>query len=101
MDGLRDGFGIWFAFKHVHSELLFVGGWLMNPINVPPARRDQMEKRKELHGLRRDLHERLSDVCEAFVAGPLTKEYRRSALVRELGYLLDYYRDDASWEGVE
>jgi hypothetical protein len=73
----------------------------MNPATDQPVRHDLMEKRKALHGQRRDLHERLSDVCEEFVAGPLTKDYRRSALVRELRYLLDYYQDDASWDGVE
>jgi len=58
------------------------------------------EKRKELHGKRRKLHERLSDVCEDFVLSDMTREHKEKALVRELQYLLDYYRDDANWEGI-
>ena len=58
------------------------------------------EKRKELHGKRRKLHERLSEVCEDFVLSDMTREHKRNFLVRELQYLLDYYRDEASWEGV-
>jgi len=58
------------------------------------------EKRKELHGKRRKLHERLSDVCEDFVLSDMTREHKQKALVRELQYLLDYYRDDANWEGI-
>jgi hypothetical protein len=57
-------------------------------------------KRKELHGKRRKLHERLSEVCEEFVLSDMTKEHKQKALVRELDYLLGYYRDDASWEGI-
>ena len=59
------------------------------------------EKRKDLHGKRRKLHERLSEVCEDFVLGDLTREHKQKVLVRELRYLLDYYQDDQSWEGVE
>ena len=59
------------------------------------------EKRKELHGKRRRLHEGLSEVCEEFVLSDLTKDHKQKALVRELQYLLDYYRDDASWEGIK
>jgi len=58
------------------------------------------EKRKELHGKRRKLHERLSDVCEDFVLSDMTREHKQKALVRELQYLLDYYRDDANWEVI-
>jgi hypothetical protein len=58
-------------------------------------------KRKELHGKRRKLHEQLSDVCEDFVLSDMTKEHKQKALVRELQYLLDYYRDEASWEGIK
>jgi hypothetical protein len=32
--------------------------------------------------------------------GDLTPEHRQRALVRELRYLLDFYQDDAVWEGV-
>jgi phosphopantetheine adenylyltransferase len=59
------------------------------------------EKRKELHGKQRKLHERLSEVCEDFLLEDLTKDHKRSALVRELQYALDYYRESSSWEGVE
>ena len=58
------------------------------------------EKRKDLHGKRRKLHERLSELCEDFVLSDMTKEHKQKALVRELQYLLDYYRDDASWEEI-
>jgi hypothetical protein len=59
------------------------------------------EKRQELHGKRRKLHERLSEVCENFVLSDMTKEHKQKAVVRELQYLLDCYRDDASWEGIK
>ncbi|HEY7422935.1 MAG TPA: hypothetical protein VH682_01620 [Gemmataceae bacterium] len=58
------------------------------------------EKRKELHGKRHKLHERLSEVCEDFVLSDMTREHKQKALVRELHYLLDYYQDEASWEGI-
>jgi len=70
----------------------------------PPERRKQQElreKRQELHGKRRKLHERLSEVCEDFVLGDLTREHKQKALVRELEYLLDYYREDDTWKEVE
>lgn len=68
-----------------------------------PARKrqDLRAKRQEWHGKRRQLHERLAEVCEDFVLENLTLAYKRKALVHELGYLLDFYRDDATWEGVE
>jgi hypothetical protein len=59
------------------------------------------EKRKELHGKRRKLHEQLTEVCEDFLMEKLIREHKQKALVSELQYLLDYYRDDATWEGVE
>lgn len=59
------------------------------------------EKRQELHGQRRKLHEQLSEVCEQFVLSDMTREHKQKSLVRELQYLLDYYRDEASWEGIE
>ena len=59
------------------------------------------DKRNELHGKRRKLHERLSEVCEDFVLSELTREHKQNALVRELQYLLDYYRDDVSWVGIK
>jgi hypothetical protein len=74
----------------------------MNRVSTThPEGQDLRAKRQELHGKRRRLHERLSEVCEDFVLEDLLKEYKRKALVRELQYLLDYYRDDESWRGVE
>jgi hypothetical protein len=73
-------------------------------MNKPVEHRQQhdlRERRKELHGRRRQLHERLSDVCEAFVTENLTRAHKKSALIRELRYLLDYYRDDESWQGID
>ena len=57
--------------------------------------------RQELHGKRRALHDKLSEVCEDFVAGDLTREHKQKTLVRELRYLLDFYADDDSWRDVE
>jgi hypothetical protein len=71
------------------------------PHEVQVMRHELFEQRQELHGKRRRLHERLSTVCEEFVAEDLSRDFKRSALARELQYLLDYYHDDASWEGVE
>jgi hypothetical protein len=73
-------------------------------MDQPPEHRKRQElreKRRDLHGKRWKLHERLSDVCEDFVLEDLTKEHKQKALVRELEYLLNYYRDDDSWKGVE
>jgi hypothetical protein len=73
-------------------------------MDQPPEHRKRQElreKRRDLHGKRRKLHERLSEVCEDFVLEDLTKEHKQKALVRELEYLLNYYRDDDSWKGVE
>ena len=64
-------------------------------------RQELREKRQALHGRRRKLHERLSEVCEDFVLEDLTRDHKQKALVRELGYLLDYYRDDATWQDVD
>ncbi len=63
--------------------------------------KELQEKRKQLHGKRRKLHEALSQVCEEFVLCDMTPEHKQKALARELQYLLDYYRDDTSWEGVK
>jgi hypothetical protein len=65
------------------------------------AKRELHDWRKQLHGKRRELHDRLSQVCEEFVLEDLKPEHKRRALVRELRYLLDFYQDDAAWEGVE
>ena len=59
------------------------------------------QKRQELHGKRRKLHDRLSEVCEDFVLEDLTWQQKRNALVRELQYLVDYYKDEESWKGVD
>ncbi len=64
-------------------------------------RQELRAKRQELHGKRRRLHERLSEVCEDFVVEDLTPEHKQKALVRELQYLLDYYRDDDTWKDVD
>ena len=68
---------------------------------VHEHRHDLREKRHELHGKRRKLHERLSEVCEDFVLHGMTHEHKQKALVRELQYLLDYYRDEDSWKDIE
>lgn len=73
----------------------------MNRPSEQRKKQELREKRKELHGKRRGLHERLSEVCEDFVLEELTKEHKQKALVRELQYLLDYYRDEDSWKGVD
>ncbi len=64
-------------------------------------RQELREKRQALHGKRRKLHERLSEVCEEFVLEDLTREHKQKALVHELQYLLDYYRDADTWKEVE
>jgi hypothetical protein len=73
----------------------------MDRPSEPRKRQELREKRQELHGKRRKLHERLSEACEEFVLEDLTKEHKQKALVRELQYLVDYYRDDDSWKGIE
>jgi len=74
----------------------------MNPKSPEPTGKlhELREKRKVLHGKRRQLHEGLSEVCEEFIQGDVTRAHKRLALVSELQYLLDYYKDDASWEGI-
>ena len=59
------------------------------------------EQRKALRGRSRQLHERLAEVCEEFVFGDLRREHKRMILVRELQYLLDYYKDEESWADIE
>jgi phosphopantetheine adenylyltransferase len=73
----------------------------MNQPPDHPRRQELRQKRADLHGKRRRLHERLSEVCEDFVLEDLTREHKQKALVRELRYLLDYYREEESWKGVE
>lgn len=71
------------------------------PKELPRTQEDLLKKREDLHGKRRKLHEQLSYVCERFLVEDLTRVHKQHALVGELQYLLDYYRDDQSWEGVE
>jgi hypothetical protein len=71
------------------------------PPPPPQQGQDLRAKRGELHGKRRQRHERLSEVCEEFVLEGLTREHKPRALLRELRYLLDYYRDEESWKGVD
>lgn len=75
----------------------------MNPkrSELSPNQHELLEKRKELHGKRRLLHERLSEVCEDFVLGDLNRAHKQKALLGELQYLTDYYRDESSWDDVQ
>jgi hypothetical protein len=68
---------------------------------VTPQKHELHELRKELRGQSRRLHEGLAEVCEEFLLGNLTEKHKRKILVRELRYLLDYYKDEESWVGVE
>jgi hypothetical protein len=68
---------------------------------VPPGHHELREKRMGLHGHRRQLHDRLTEVCEDFVLEDLTRKYKQNTLVRELEYLLDYYRDEENWQGID
>lgn len=73
-------------------------------MNTPPevhAEHELRARREELHGKRRELHRQLTDVCEEFAMGDMTREHKQKALVRELRYLLDYYQDDEAWQGIE
>jgi hypothetical protein len=72
----------------------------MNQPKQTRQRHDLREKRQEIHGKRRKLHERLSEVCEDFVFENTSLEHRQKAIVGELQYLADYYRDDANWRDV-
>jgi hypothetical protein len=73
----------------------------MNRPSQPLPQHELRKTRQELHGKQRELHDRLFEVCENFVISDLTKDYKQQALLRELRYLLDYYRDKESWEGIE
>jgi hypothetical protein len=67
-----------------------------------PNRPDLQHKRMQLHGHRRGLHDRLSEVCEEFVIEEdLSRKYKQNTLIRELEYLLDYYRDAENWQGID
>jgi hypothetical protein len=68
---------------------------------LTPKKPESHELRKELRGRARQLHERLAETCEDFVFGELTREHKRTILVRELQYLLDYYKDEGSWMGID
>ena len=68
------------------------------PVNRPALH----HKRLQLHGHRRDLHDRLSEVCESFfLEEDLSRKFKQNTLVRELEYLLDYYRDEENWQGID
>ena len=66
-----------------------------------PDHHELEEKRRALHGQRRHLHERLTEVCEDFVLKNPSTSFKQKTLIRELQYLLDFYRDDENWAGVE
>jgi len=68
---------------------------------VTPKKHELHEQRKSLRGWSRQLHERLAEVCEEFVFGDLKREHKRTILIRELQYLLDYYKAEESWAGIE
>jgi len=68
---------------------------------TPPKHQELRQKRLELHGHRRKLHDRLTEVCEDFVLEDLSRKYKQNTLVRELEYLLDYYRDEENWQGID
>ncbi len=71
------------------------------PPRAMPKKHELHEQRKALRGRSRQLHERLAEVCEDMVLGELTAEHKRAILVRELQYLLDYYKDPESWAGID
>ena len=50
---------------------------------------------------RQELHEKLTNVCEEFLLEKLGRNYKRNTLVRELDYLLGYYRDEENWQGID
>ena len=69
--------------------------------NLLPEHESLLQKRQELHGHRRELHEKLTVVCEEFILEKLSRNYKRNTLIRELDYLLCYYRDEENWQGVD
>ncbi|GEM_PF-482291 len=71
------------------------------PQHLPPQHESLLQKRQELHGHRRELHEKLTNVCEEFLLEKLGRNYKRNTLVRELDYLLGYYRDEENWQGID
>lgn len=74
-------------------------------MNKPPEPRHGLHelraRRQDLHGRCRRLHERLAEVCEEFVLEGLTREHKQKALLRELQYLLDFYRDEDVWKDID
>ena len=68
---------------------------------APVKHHELRETRMELHGHRRKLHDRLTEVCEDFILQDLNKNYKHNTLVRELEYVLGYYRDEENWQGLE
>ncbi len=70
-------------------------------LRAMPKKPEPHEQRRSLRGRSRQLHERLAEVCEEFVFSELTAPHKRAILARELQYLLDYYKDEESWAGIE
>lgn len=66
-----------------------------------PKHQELREKRMELHGHRRKLHDKLVDICEDFLLDDLSRKYKHNTLIRELEYLLDYYQDEENWQGID
>ncbi|HXG46840.1 MAG TPA: hypothetical protein VNO52_04385 [Methylomirabilota bacterium] len=66
-----------------------------------PKHQELRQKRLELHGHRRKLHDRLTEVCEDFILEDLSRKYKQNTLIRELEYLLNYYRDEENWQGID
>jgi hypothetical protein len=48
---------------------------------TPPKHQELRQKRLELHGHRRKLHDRLIEVCEDFVLEDLSRKYKQHTLV--------------------
>jgi hypothetical protein len=68
---------------------------------TPLKHQELRQKRLALHGHRHKLHDQLTEVCEDFVLEDLSRKYKQNTLVRELEYLLDYYRDEENWQGID
>ena len=70
-------------------------------LEVPPKHHELHQKRMDLHGNRRKLHDRLTEVCEGFILEDMSRKYKHNTLVRELEYLVNYYRDEENWQGID
>lgn len=67
----------------------------------PANRHDLRHMRMQLHGHRRHLHDQITEICENFLLEDLNTTFKRNTLVRELEYLLGYYKDNENWQGIE